>query len=254
MAHDDGALAALRQPRLRLGKNVAETAEVEDNEDEGSIVLRAIDRAIESRWSDAQVRARDLDPDELDCQADLIKKTFSRELGAVGAAVGGMAAVPGIGTGAALAAIGGELALNITRTTDMILTIGALHGHDRASVEERRAWVLSVLAFGNGASAGFTKLAGELGIGLGKKATAAIPMSALSAINRALGRTIFTKYGTKRGAIALGRALPFGFGMVIGGGANYVLTNRIGEHAHKFFTELPDILRPAAASELSATK
>jgi len=35
-----------------------------------------------------------------------------------------------------------------------------------------------------------------------------------------VGTTIVTKYGTKRGGIALGRVIPFGVGVVVGGGFN----------------------------------
>ncbi len=159
-----------------------------DSTDEPGLILRAIDEAIEERWPEAKDRARAIDPGALDRQATQLSKAFARELGALGAAVGGAAAVPGVGTASVIAASAGELAINITRTTDLILSMGALHGHDQASVEERRAWVMSVLAFGSGASVGFTKIAGEVGIGLGKKATAAIPMTVLRRINRLLGR------------------------------------------------------------------
>jgi len=114
-----------------------------------------------------------------------------------------------------------------------------LHGHSKASVEERRAWVLAVLAWGEGAATGFKKLAGELGKGLGGKAVSKIPTTALRSINKALGITIVTKYGTKRGAIALGRALPFGIGAVIGATANYLGVRAVGRHADNFFKKLP---------------
>ena len=64
-------------------------------------------------------------------------------------------------------------------------------------------------------------------------------MSRLRAINAAAGRTVVTKYGTKRGVVALGRALPIGIGSVIGGGTNYGSTRLLGRQADKFFTELP---------------
>ena len=64
-------------------------------------------------------------------------------------------------------------------------------------------------------------------------------MSRLRAINAAAGRTVVTKYSTKRGVVALGRALPIGIGSVIGGGTNYGSTRLLGRQADKFFTELP---------------
>jgi hypothetical protein len=101
-----------------------------------------------------------------------------------------------------------ELGWFTLRAGDLILAIAAVHGHTEPSVEERRAWVLSILAFGDSPAVTFTKLAGEAGNGLGAKATALIPTQVLRRMNRSLGRTIVTKYGTRRGAIAIGRALP----------------------------------------------
>jgi hypothetical protein len=57
----------------------------------------------------------------------------------------------------------------------------------------------------------------------------------------AVGRTSITKYGTKRGAIALGRAFPFGIGAAIGGGANYLWARALVNRANSFFKLLaPD--------------
>ncbi|MFD2270883.1 hypothetical protein ACFS07_06490 [Undibacterium arcticum] len=36
-----------------------------------------------------------------------------------------------------------------------------------------------------------------------------------------MGTTIVTKYGAKRGGIAVGRLVPFGVGAVVGGGFNW---------------------------------
>lgn len=67
----------------------------------------------------------------------------------------------------------------------------------------------------------------------------------LRRLNRALGRTIVTKYGTRRGAIGFGRALPLGIGAVIGGTANYALVRAIGRQADSFFAQLT----PAAVND-----
>lgn len=209
----------------------------------GSLALRAVDAAVDSRWPAAVSRASASTDLERDQRVRQATRSFARELAVVGAAAGGTAAVPGVGTGVAVAVSAGEFTVSITRTADLILTIGAIHGLTNASIEERRAWVLSILLFGDSASKGFTKLAGELGKGLGSKATAAIPTETLKAINKTLGRTILTKYGTKRGVIAIGRVLPFGIGAAVGGTANLVLTLAIGRHAATFFADLPEALR-----------
>ncbi|MDP1792789.1 MAG: hypothetical protein Q8K63_01520, partial [Acidimicrobiales bacterium] len=60
----------------------------------------------------------------------------------------------------------------------------------------------------------------------------------LRRVNGKLGRTIVTKYGTRRGAVALGRVLPFGIGAAIGGAANYGLIRVIGRQADAFFAQI----------------
>ena len=205
----------------------------------GEAILGGVDRALLERWEPAKQRAAEITGATRDDQVKAVTAVFARELGAIGAATGAIAAVPTVGGAVVVTGSFAEFGYFTFRSSELVLTIGALHGHTDATIEEQRAWLLCVLAFGDGASKGFTKLAGELGKGLGKKTVEKIPMTTLRAINAAAGRTIVTKYGTKRGVVALGRALPIGIGSVIGGGANYGNTRLLGRYANKFFTELP---------------
>lgn len=202
------------------------------------IVLHSVDRVVEKRWEHALGVAASATGSVEDRVAE-ITRAFAREMAAVGAAVGATAAVPGAGAVTLVGTTAVELGWFTARAGDLILSIAATHGHTSGSVEQRRAWILSVLAFGDTAAAGFTRVAGEVGKGLGKRATGRVPAETLRAINRTLGRTIVTKYGTKRGAVALGRALPFGIGAVIGGSANYVFVRAVARQANTFFRLLP---------------
>lgn len=203
----------------------------------GRAVLAAVDKGVDERWEGARRRAANTHG-TTDERVAQVRAMFARELATAGALVGGLAAVPAVGTGAAVAVSVGELGWLTVRIADMVLTIAVIHGHTEAEVEERRAWVLSILAFGDTAFAGFTKLAGEMGKGLGAKAVGKVSAETLRSINRALGRTIITKYGTKRGVIALGRVLPFGIGAAIGSTANYAGMRMISRQANQFFTQL----------------
>jgi len=69
----------------------------------------------------------------------------------------------------------------------------------------------------------------------------------LRGINSSAGRTIVTKYGTKRGVVALGTALPFGIGAAAGGDANHAIVRLLARHADKFFKNLPPELRGLVA-------
>ena len=210
----------------------------------GDVVLQAVDKAVEKRWHHAVLVATTA-TGAVDDRAAQVTRTYAREMAAVGAAAGAAATVPGTGAVALIGTAAVELGWFAARTGDLILAVAAVHGHTSASVEERRAWVLSVLAFGDAAPAGFAKVAGEVGKGLGRRATDRIPAETLRAVNRALGRTIVTKYGTKRGAVALGRALPFGIGAAIGGTANYAFARAVARQATLFFRDLPAPLQAA---------
>jgi hypothetical protein len=205
----------------------------------GQAVVEAAERTVEHRWEPARARAARTTAPTLEARVDEVISSFCRELSLVGAATGGAAAAPAVGTFATFSALVAELGWVTMRLSDLILTIAAVHGHTEADVEDRKAWVLSVLAFGDGAHVGFTKLAREVGHGVGRRAVNAIPTSTLRKINLALGRTVVTKYGTKRGVIALGTALPFGIGAAIGGRANYAMARTIGRQADRFFRSLP---------------
>ena len=218
----------------------------------GELVLVAVDKVVEARWEPAQRNAAATTGTTAERVAQL-RRTFARELATLGAATGAAAALPAVGTGTAVAAGVAEISWFTARSADLILAIAAVHGHTESSVEERRLWVLSVLAFGNGASKMVTRLAGEMGKGLGKKATERVSRETLKSINRVIGRTIVQKYGTKRGVIALGTALPFGIGAAIGGGANYALTCAVSQHADSFFRALPQALVDLDQAEGPAT-
>lgn len=135
--------------------------EATQNAGRGEVVVRAVDRAVTARWPAAVQRASRARGATVEERVMHAQRGFVRELTVVGAAAGATAAVPGVGTAAGVAVAGGELAIATTRSADLILTIAAIHGLEAASVEERRAWVLSVMLFGETASRGFSRLAGD---------------------------------------------------------------------------------------------
>jgi hypothetical protein len=104
---------------------------------------------------------------------------------------------------------------------------------------ERRDELLLVWAIETGAIVPFTettKIIGE------KVAVAQIKRhvsgTMLKRLNARLGRQIFTKFGTKRGSIALGRVAPFGVGVAIGGAMNYVTGRSFGKALICYYADL----------------
>ena len=66
-----------------------------------------------------------------------------------------------------------------------------------------------------------------------------ISLTTLQTANRVMARSLLRRYGSRRGLIALGRALPIGIGAAIGGSANYLAIRSLARHADEFFARLP---------------
>lgn len=57
----------------------------------------------------------------------------------------------------------------------------------------------------------------------------------LQQINKKVGTTILTKYGTKRGGVAIGKLIPFGIGAAIGGSFNYYTMSGFKQAAINYY-------------------
>ena len=215
----------------------------------GKALIEGIDRAVNSRWDRAIEVAAEAPGDTPAQKAASISNPIRKSMAALGAAAGATAAAPGVGTSVAAGTLAGELGVVALRTTDMVMAIGAAYGHLDATAEERRAWVLAVLAFGEDAAEEFTNMVRDMGLkvsdghalniandalvggGAGQLAT----VDALRRINTTLVAQIVKKWGTRRGAVTVGKLLPFGIGAAVGGSANWVMIREFSRQADTFF-------------------
>jgi hypothetical protein len=131
-------------------------------------------------------------------------------------------AIPGLGTavqvGVEAGAISVDLAYMIRCMAGMVIGVGQIYGRDTdASFNQDFVRVLGLWC-------GVLTLGKEATVRVGSKVAIAqfkrVPAAIFTRINQKVGTTIVTKYGTKRGGIALGRLIPFGVGAVVGGGFN----------------------------------
>lgn len=215
----------------------------------GKALIEGIDRAVEARWDEALELASETAPGAPpETKARMIADPVKKRMTALGAAAGATAAAPGVGTGVAVGAIAAELGVVALQVTDMVMATGAAYGYTDASPEERRAWVLAVLAFGEDAADEFTSLARDIGLKLGdghalELANEAIgggagqmaTIDALRRVNQQLVLQVLQKWGGRRGAATLGKLLPFGIGAAVGGSANYILVRELSEQTNNFF-------------------
>ncbi|MDZ4232626.1 hypothetical protein DQ226_11610 [Dietzia maris] len=203
---------------------IAATGAVDDAE--VSQAMRLLDKALvaadgltENRVARIQQKHPDASPDQL---LKHLETTFLSSVTVSGAATGGAAAVPGVGTAAALAMTAGDVSWFLTAAAGHVLAALRVYGFHITDLEHQKAIVLSILVGGSG-SAFFNKAASRTGPHLGKLLTGAVPTTTIRSINRVLGPNFVTRYGTRQGILVLGRAAPFGIGVAIGAGGNLIL-------------------------------
>ena len=204
----------------------------------GQQLIAGVDRAATTRWDAARERAGELQGPR-DEQVTIVTARIRRELGLAGAASGGTAAVPGVGLVTVTAAFAAELGWSTVRLTDLIMTIAVIHGHDRATFEERRMWVLSILAYRDGAAGVLAKLVAEFAEAPGRGSMRRLSERSVQKINASVARVVVRRYGTRAGVAAVGRAVPFGVGAALGYGINSRTVAMVSDHTHAFFTDFP---------------
>ncbi|MEU4565036.1 hypothetical protein [Micromonospora sp. NPDC023956] len=203
----------------------------------GQRVLDLLDKAIDLQSPLVRkniARARQRNPEATPAEVIRnLERMYVSALAGTGAAVGGAAAAPGVGTGVALALSAGEALSSLELSALFVLSVAEVHGVPIDEIERRRTIVMGILLGGSGSTT-ITKVAERTGQHWGRQIVAKVPIETLRQINRILGRNFVTKYGTKQGVIVLGRVAPFGIGALIGGGANAAvaaLTVKASRHA-----------------------
>jgi hypothetical protein len=167
-----------------------------------------------------------------------LEKQYMAAMIGTGAAVGGVAAAPVVGTGAALALSVGEILPFLEASALFTLAVAEIYGVRVDDLERRRTLLLAVLLGDAGANL-VEKAAERTGKHWGRLLVKKIPMSGINRLNRILGRWFVTKYGTRQGILVLGRLVPFGVGAAIGGVGNAVFARTVVVGARRAFGPPP---------------
>lgn len=175
-----------------------------------------------------------------------LDKEFMRVMTGSGAAIGASAAVPGVGTVAALGlsafATGGFLETSAVYAQ----SIAELSGISTEDPQRAQYLVMAVMLGDEG-----RKLLSELSDQAGGRGTgpyaSLVPMKALSSssgmggiITNQIKRHFIRRFFVRQGTSMFARAIPFGIGAVVGGAANRMLAKQIISTAHQTFGELPE--------------
>ena len=208
----------------------------------GQPVLDLLDKAIGAQTPLVRkniARARQRNPEATPAEViRTLERMYVSALAGTGAAVGGVAAAPAVGTGIALALSAGEAFSSLELSTLFVLSVAEVHGVRLDEIERRRTLVMGIL-LGQSGSTTIGQVAERTGKHWGRHLVGKVPAATLRQINSVLGKNFITKYGTKQGIIVLGRVVPFGIGAVIGGGANATVAALAVRTARRAFGPAP---------------
>ena len=132
-----------------------------------------------------------------------------------GSAVGAVAAVPALGTGAALALTSGQVATFLGSSALLAMAVADLHGIEVDDVARRRAVLLTALLGPRGPQL-LEQQIGMSTLTWGRALLTKVPLGTVRSVNRTLRRRVVAAGTAKAGSIMAGRLLPFGVGAVIG--------------------------------------
>lgn len=183
------------------------------------LLTRAVDRAVSipstqiHRYVDSlRVKYPRATPEQL---IGHLERTYLTLVSGSGGAVGTAAAWPGLGTGAAVALTGGQVAGFLAASAALTLAVADVHGIEVEDVERRRTLLLVTLLGEKGPQL----LEQQLGVSSalwGRTLLSRMPIATVQTVNRALKGRVARGAVTKGGSIMLGRLLPFGVGAVVG--------------------------------------
>ncbi|GHG43554.1 hypothetical protein GCM10012320_07970 [Sinomonas cellulolyticus] len=180
--------------------------------------------------------------------ARLLERDYLRAVGGTGAAVGGTAAVPGVGTLTSLGLSAAATVGFLEATALYAASIAELHGVHLEDPERARTTVMALM-LGEEGTALLSALSGQaLGKGAHPSQTwgTALNRSASSSAVRAIRGTVQKRFLRwlirKQGGALVGRALPFGVGAVVGGAGNLAMGRAVIKATHEAFGPVPDVV------------
>lgn len=153
-------------------------------------------------------------------------------------------AIPGLGTSVQVAievgAISADLAYMLRCMAGLTIGVGLIYERDtEASFNQDFVRVLGlwcgVLSLGKEAT---LRVASKVAIAQFKT----VPATIFKRINQRVGATIVTKYGTKRGGVAVGRLIPLGVGALVGGGFNLAAMKGFKKAAVSYYRTDDEVL------------
>ncbi|MDF0530341.1 hypothetical protein P0W64_12715 [Tsukamurella sp. 8F] len=186
-------------------------------------------------------KLRESHPDESPAQIiTRLEKRFLLTVTGTGGAAGATAAVPGVGTIAALGTVGAETVVFMEASALYSLAVAEVHGIPIDERELRKALVL-------------TSVLGESGLGALRRTVGAknanlmnlkknpLQIPTLNNLNQQLMKMFTKRFLAKRAPLMLGTLLPAGIGLVVGAGGNRALGKAVIRNTREAFGPAPAV-------------
>jgi hypothetical protein len=167
---------------------------------------------------------------ELDLFLAHLVRRRAKLSGAFGAVTAAPAVFPGIGTAVALGASVADAGVTLYGEVALIVELCAAVGRPVDNTAALTVDVLVVLARDAGVDVPEELLVHAQ---RGEAAPGEIPRETLGDLNRELGGRVVKRIARRRARVLLGRELPFGVGVALGGVANYRSMHHLGRTAIK---------------------
>lgn len=167
-----------------------------------------------------------------------LEKEYVSRASKQGGAVGAVAAVPALGTAAALGVTGAQVAAYLQESAEFVLSVAEVHGVHPQDTARRRTLVLAALL----GEEGKELVQGAVGLGSlawARTAMTKLPTATIRTVNKQLSKR--QAEGASRTLLARmgGRLLPFGIGAVIGWTGTRAMAKDVVEGTAALFGPAP---------------
>jgi hypothetical protein len=207
----------------------------------GKVLRAAVERALEVQGPLVAAhiaKVRREDPSATPAEViRTLDKQYQMAVAGTGAAAGGFAVVPAIGTVVSLATATAEAIAALDASVLYTLAVAEVYGLGLDDIERRRALVLGIV-LGDGGAKLMKKVTGgsnQWAQGLAD----AVPLPKLGPVNQTLVRWFIRRFAIRQGALAFGRALPLGAGVVVGAAGNLATAKGVINSAQRAFGPPP---------------
>lgn len=209
-----------------------------------------VQRPLASKYV-ASLRRKHPDLDD-DALVRHIESRFVHSMTATGAGVGGAAALPGVGTVAAVVLTAGDGAAFAEAVAFLTLATAEIRGVDMRDPDKRRVITLGILGGEKGAEV-ISKALGKQGAQWSSVLSGVAPDFVINAVSRQVRRWIRRKVVARLGGVWAGRLIPFGIGAVIGGVGNRALARSVVQASREIFAQAPSAHIEGGAASTDVT-